>query len=268
MSAAALQQVARRLGPAGIGAVLCGVGAAVVMILSASTLLSAARVPSATLVEQAEQERKASEDKFKAAFDDQLKQINGRSLFLVPGAPPPPAPARTVVPDEPKDPPKPSTYGGPALVGMINGVAWFNDGKKLAVGEGDSDLKMVELKPPWGAVVKWKDVEFTIGLFDRDAVVNPPPKPVGAASDEVIGPEAPPDAFPGEKPTPPKPPEPKPEPKPDPKQEPKPEPKPSEPRPSDTPAVPPPPPPPLEPPPQPGSPPPGEPPAAPPPESR
>jgi hypothetical protein len=96
---------------------------------------------------------------------------------------------------------------------MVNGTAWFGDGKRLGPGEGDSELKIVELRPPWGAVVKWKNVEFTIGLFERDGVVYPAPKPAGSttsssaapspgATEAMMGPEAPPDAFEPEKPEP------------------------------------------------------------------
>jgi hypothetical protein len=62
------------------------------------------------------------------------------------------------------------------LIGMINDVAWFADGKRLGPGQSDGDIKVIRLEPPWNAIVAWKDVEFTVSLFARDAVVAPPPK--------------------------------------------------------------------------------------------
>jgi hypothetical protein len=215
MNMALVHQIGRRLGLPGVAAVLCGAVAIAVFLTASTTIFSALAVPSANLVEQAEKERKQNEDKYLASFNGYVAQVNGRSLFITPGRPPAKEAPRTAANDKPATLPPPAVYGGPSLIAMVNGVAWFNDGKKLAVGEGDSELKIVELQPPWAAVVKWKDVQFTISLFDRETEGNPlapkteKPKPA-ESTEALMGPEAPPDAFdkPGDaKPGAPKPPE-------------------------------------------------------------
>lgn len=72
---------------------------------------------------------------------------------------------------------------------MVNGVAWFEDGKKLTAGDEMKDkLRVKEIIAPWGALVDWDGVEFKISLFDKDLIVYPPLKkvePKPAANDET-----------------------------------------------------------------------------------
>lgn len=135
-------------------------------------------------------------------FATLVKEIDGRSLFIVPG--PPAAPEveeAPVVDTSDKPPPRPTTYGGPAIIAMVNDTVWFRDGKRLVAGaEASGDLKVVRVNGPWDAVVMWKGVEFTVPLFTRDRLVlkgsgegaaAPPPAPEPAAAP---GPDtAPPD---------------------------------------------------------------------------
>jgi hypothetical protein len=121
---------------------------------------------------------------YASAVDTFVKQVDGRSLFFVPSAPPPPRPPPVAVADsQPKPPAPPSTYGGPSIIGMLNDSVWFSDGSKLKTGEASDTVKVVRLDSPWGAVLEWKGVEFTVGLFERDRIVMPAPapKPVEAA---------------------------------------------------------------------------------------
>ncbi|MFZ4573162.1 MAG: hypothetical protein ACOYN0_02115 [Phycisphaerales bacterium] len=114
-----------------------------------------------------------------ALFEGYLAQINGRSLLITPGAPVAEAPP-VVADTTPKDPPKPSSYGGPALTAMMLDSAWFADGARLkAGGDGKGDLKVLSLNPPWEVRVEWRGVEFNVPLFDRDKVVfkDIPPAP-------------------------------------------------------------------------------------------
>lgn len=197
---ASAQSLARRLGPPGLAAAAVALAALVVLLFSARGIASALTTPSAQLVEKAENEKKANAEKFKASFTGYLAQLDGRSLFFIPGPPAPPPPPPVVADkEEPKAPPPPATYGGPALTAMVNNTAWFADGKKLAEGQGDSELKLVEARPPWGALVEWKGVQFTINLFERDSVVFPAPKPVPApapaTSEALMGPPEPAEAH-------------------------------------------------------------------------
>lgn len=67
--------------------------------------------------------------------------------------------------------PVPARYGGPALIAMVNGAAWFQDGKRLRPGDAEVDgLQVIEVNAPWSARVKWRGGEFTVTLFDRDPV--------------------------------------------------------------------------------------------------
>jgi hypothetical protein len=100
-----------------------------------------------------------------------LSQFDGRSLFFIPSPPPPP---HVDVPREtgPTETPKPTRYGGPSLIALINDTAWFSDGRRLAAGaDKDGSLRVIRVEAPWNAVVEWQEVEFTVSLFDRDQVV-------------------------------------------------------------------------------------------------
>lgn len=87
----------------------------------------------------------------------------------------PPPPKVVIKPSEPV----PLRYGGPSLIAMINGAAWFNDGTKLKPGDAAvNDLEVLELRPPWTAKVRWQGGEFTVTLFEREPV-NLSSSPVG-----------------------------------------------------------------------------------------
>lgn len=102
-----------------------------------------------------------SEGTFKDAIDDQLAQIDGRSLFFIP---PPPSDK----PDAKNQGPKPTVYGGPSLLAMVNGTAWFSDGDRVSESKPEGKgLKLVRLNAPWGARVEWQGGEFDVELFKR-----------------------------------------------------------------------------------------------------
>ena len=101
-------------------------------------------------------------------------QIDGRTAFYTPDPPPPPRPPDPVMRDEgPRDPPKPTSYGGPKIVATINDAVWFDNGKRVAVGKEDGGVKVIEVRAPWEVVVLWKEVEFRVPLFDRDKLIYP-----------------------------------------------------------------------------------------------
>ncbi len=161
--------------PGRIAAAL-GLLAAVVVVTSGWGLVRALLVPSA-LAQDVAQEDKVQAEKLKASFDGWIAQTQGRSLFLIPGP-------KLAVEEKPPEPEptaeesKPSSYGGPGIIAMINERVWFDDGKVVAAGaEKEGDLRVVSLDSPWSAKVEWKGVEFTVPFFAHDAVVIPPVEP-------------------------------------------------------------------------------------------
>jgi hypothetical protein len=163
--------------------VAVGVGAValVVLVLSAGAPIRALLTPAP----RAPAEPGARDSTIADAIERRVARIDGRSLFFVPAEPPPPPPPAVARDDSPPGPPPPpSTYRGPGLVAMINGVAWFSDGTRLApADEADGDLRVVRLVPPWEAVVEWRGAEFTVSLFERDRVVLPDREPASAGRD-------------------------------------------------------------------------------------
>lgn len=248
-----LRALNSRLGIVGRLAAILILLAAIVLVLSMRGLGRAMFVPSAKEAKtiQKEQIAKLVAD-YTTSTDGHVKQFNGRSVFFVPSAPVPPPPPPPEHKDEdvkpPPPPPPPPSYAGPKLIAMINGVAWFDDGKKLAPGAEVKDkLRVKELLSPWGAKLEWDGVEFTVSLFDRDKVIYKQPESAKDPSHEPAKETPPTDVKAGDKPDvkPPdagKPDQPKPDapkpagPKPD---EPKPEtPKPETPKPEGTPPPP------------------------------
>lgn len=147
--------------------------AAVVVWRSARGVVEAVLVPTGQQASAVERERDEQAGRYSEALERALAQFEGRSLFFVPSPPPPPRREEPVIVDlPPPPPPPPATYGGPAPVAMIDGTAWFADGTRLRPGDGArGDLEVVALDPPWSVRVRWKGVEFTVRLFERDSVV-------------------------------------------------------------------------------------------------
>ena len=118
-------------------------------------------------LEQAAASQSEGVAKFNESFDMPLKQIAGRTLFHRPVEP--------KEPEEPKEDPKPdgpapppTRYAGPAIIGMIDKTVFFDDGRRLSVGdEADNGLEVVEPRGPWSAVLRWRGVEFEVQLFER-----------------------------------------------------------------------------------------------------
>ncbi len=196
----------RRLGLPGALALLLMVAAAVVLLVSTGGLFAAIVTPGADAAGAADTRAREVET-YAKALEGHRAQFDGRSLLFVPGPPPPP-PAPAVGEDSgpPPAPPPPSEYKGPKLIGMVNGVAWFEDGNKLAPGESRGDMRLVSLDPPWDARIEWKGVTFTVSLFARDSVINH--KGGGSAPEPAEPPAAPEPEKPVEEPKPATPPPP------------------------------------------------------------
>lgn len=171
-------------------------------------------------------------EEFAAELGKHRAMVDGRSMFFLP---PRPRPPRTdpVVDSTPREPPKPTRYGGPSLVAMVNGAVLFSDGQRVKLGESGRGVKVVSMSAPWSARIEWEGVEFDVDLFQRDSTVlrtshstteptplTPPPAPKPEAdSKPASAPPEPPASSGGE-------PQPQPEPQPDPQPEPEPEPQP------------------------------------------
>ncbi len=184
-SPASMSRALRRLGVHGAVASVLIAAAVIVVLVSASGLVAAITTPGAGAeVAAATREREAGD--YSRAIDAHRARFDGRSLLFVPGPPPPPPPPPTAVVENdqpPPPPPPPSSYGGPKLIGMVNGAAWFDDGMKLAPGESKGDVRLVRIDPPWDAEIEWKGIRFTVSLFTRDSVIarktEPAPAPAG-----------------------------------------------------------------------------------------
>lgn len=196
---AALMQSLRRPGTAlALASALGAAGALAVAAWSGWSVIAAARTPLSTPAPEPATDVLAGAEAFERTIAAGIRQVDGRSLFVVPPEPPPEAAVRSE--------PAATRYGGPALVAMINGVAWFADGRRLAAAEEppEGDLSVLALEPPWRARVRWRGGEFDVTLFEPDRVVRPPaPDPTTLPSPRTPEPPAPepvPGAAPGESP--------------------------------------------------------------------
>lgn len=193
-----IRTVASRLGGPGITAAALIVCAAIAGAMMLPGLATAILTPSPVPVGL---DADAGHDQA-ARMEGYRRQIDGRTMFFVPARPPPPPPkveARNSEDTKPALPPPPSTYGGPAPIALIFDTVWFADGQKLKAGdEAKGDLEVVRLDSPWNAILKWKGVEFTVKVFDRDSVVlkapgqkmaeGTPPEPRPAPAPEAAPP--------------------------------------------------------------------------------
>lgn len=184
-----------RLGVPGIIAIVCACAGLIIVVVSAITLIRTFRVPAAGEAETAAKEAQSVE-LYRAGFAKYLAQFQGRSLFRVPAAAPAvEAPEPDVMASD-VAPPAPTSYGGPAIIAMINEAVWFDDGAIRRVGtEKDGEIRVVAARPPWEARVEWRGVEFTVPFFARDGLVwrdglSPPPTEAPAPVDPPVKPVA------------------------------------------------------------------------------
>ncbi|MDX2131434.1 MAG: hypothetical protein SFY69_05225 [Planctomycetota bacterium] len=187
------------LRPIGKAALAAACAAVLVLLLFVWDLVGALLGPYPTIPPVAEAERQSGERS--TAFGGYVAQVTGRSLFHNPRAVVAEAPPPEPVDEGPRETPRPSSYGGPALAAMVFDEVWFADGQRLKVGdEAKNDLRVVSISPPWNARIEWKGVEFTVDLFRRDSLVfrdagAPAEEPSSAAGDETS-----PEPAPGETP--------------------------------------------------------------------
>lgn len=170
-----------RLGAKGRWALLIALLAAIMLLLWTWSLLSAVLLPaSGTASAQADEKQRLAE--LQEKFKQQIAQFDGRTVFYVPAAPGAKPPPEEHTDSSDKAPEKPSTYGGPGIIAMINDVVWFSDGSRVKSGETVGDIKVAAVKAPWEATVLWKGVEFKVNFFERDGVVLNKTKSSSSAS--------------------------------------------------------------------------------------
>jgi len=149
---------------------LAASASALVFVLSAFLPVArAALTPSPadplTLTEQAQRVRA-----YNASFEHDRAQITGRSLFFIPPNPPPKPEPRPEPREEkePPPPPPPSRYGGPKPIAVVFDQVWFQDGRKLRVGETSRELEVISNDgAPWSVVLRWEGVEFDVQLLEK-----------------------------------------------------------------------------------------------------
>jgi hypothetical protein len=124
-------------------------------------------------------------EQYTAMLDSSVKQADGRTLFILPVNPKSVAEqAKEPVAEEPKEPPAPTSYGGPGVIAMMNGLVWFDNGTQLEVGEEANGVGVVAISAPWDSRLRWRGVEFTVPLFEKDRVVAPKSR---SAAEEKLG---------------------------------------------------------------------------------
>lgn len=165
-----IRTVYATLGPAGTLATVVGAVAVVVVGASLWSFVRAVATPSPGSSVASDAAR--GSEAHKAQFEQYLAQINGRTMFVLPAAPPPPAPEVIVDNSPPPPPSKPTSYGGSPIIALVMDTVWFEDGRRMKVGDPEqNDTEVLEVRAPWEAVLRWKGEEFTVPLFSRDRVV-------------------------------------------------------------------------------------------------
>lgn len=156
----------RSIGAWGWGALVSVALAVIVSAQAVPGLLGAIASPSAQGANGPQADTGRIEA-YRASFSERVAQINGRSMFFIPPqpAPPPPPPDE---PSEPEAPAEPERYGGPAVIAMINGAVWLENGTKLRLDESSANgLRLISINAPWGARIEWRGKEWDVPLFDR-----------------------------------------------------------------------------------------------------
>lgn len=145
-------------------------GATLAVVSAMLPVRAAARVgPAEPLEGVSDSQRAQRTARFEAGLRAAKERTTGRSPFYP-------------IPPKVEDVPVPVRYNGPALIAMVNGEAWFADGRRLRVGApADDGLAVLELHEPWYAKLGWQGAEFSVGLFERspvsltDAALEPTP---------------------------------------------------------------------------------------------
>ncbi|MFG0284811.1 MAG: hypothetical protein ACF8R7_10360 [Phycisphaerales bacterium JB039] len=159
-----------RIGPLGIAALAGSAGVALVVLWGAWRLVAAALMATGAGGQMEEADARGPD------LAIAQSRIDGRSLFFIPGPPPPPPqppPPPDGDPPPPPPDPKPTRYGGPEIVALVNDTVWLEGGETLGLEESADGVTVLAVNAPWSARLLWREVEFDVSLFGRDEVVYP-----------------------------------------------------------------------------------------------
>ena len=123
------------------------------------------------------------------------ERFSGRSIFYIPRAPrvpAPPPPPRVVVEERPPEPPPPppppripTTYGGPAITGILGKDVFFANNKRIPEGMESEGVTVLIVRGPFNVKLGWQGGEFEIDLFTKELpdYFSEPPFSDGSSSD-------------------------------------------------------------------------------------
>lgn len=159
------------LGGWGVAAVVALVLAVVVVVVSLLPLARewfGLRVGDIPALEAEQEERIV---RYAEAMEGREREINGRSMFFVPPAPAEIAEAEKDDEEEPREngpPPRPTRYGGPSVIAVVNGRVWLGSDRRVGVGEEADGVRVVSVEgSPWTVRLEWRGVEFDVEVFER-----------------------------------------------------------------------------------------------------
>jgi hypothetical protein len=182
------------------------VTAVALFVTSGFVLASLATVLSAGLESSVQSEDADVVSKILAnnrVLDQSEKRFTGRSIFYIPRAPrvPTPPPPPRVVTEAPPPPPIveepppriPSTYGGPAITGILGKEVFFDNNKRIPEGQESDGVKVMVIRGPFNVQLGWKGGEYELDLFTKELpdYFSEPPFADGGASDLFNSPAAP-----------------------------------------------------------------------------
>ena len=168
-----LRRTRERLTLMGAAAVACLALAALVLATTVPGVIRAAGASRAPEV-GGPQDQESRAKRHSDALAGHRAQIDGRSPFFVPAAPPAPERAPVEAPEDRGPPPAPSSYAGPKLAAIVGESVWFEGGARAMLG-GDAveGVRVVSLAPPWSARLLWRGAEFDVTLFERTTGRSP-----------------------------------------------------------------------------------------------
>lgn len=171
MSAGGAPNGGRRLGRVSWLALALAVAAAAALAVTVGPLVRALLIPAPGDAGEEAQERRQRLESYRRSMEDRVAQAIGRSMFWVPPAPDAAEEAGEEPEAEPEPagpPPRPSRYGGPEVIAVINGAVWFENDDVVRVGESAGGVGVVSVDgSPWTVRLTWRGVEFDVEIFER-----------------------------------------------------------------------------------------------------
>ena len=129
--------------------------------------------PGPETAREAEQDQERRIEQFNERMAQSLALAQGRSMFVVPPAPDAVAQeeaAKAAAAEKAADgpAPKPTRYGGPDPIAIINDTVWFSDSTMVPVGKERGGIRVVSVRnAPWSVRLRWREVEFDVPIFEN-----------------------------------------------------------------------------------------------------